>query len=1084
MNNVAIVQISQAQEENFAALKGLIASNAVLTESQTESLVLLEAGMNANDLALSHAIRNVTRDAKSSREAMAAKFVSSISDLGADVRFNLKSVKTLAGTVTDGQSDVETRRRFAIMIQNTIETLKAFPLSPTSTDYEFVPFTRFAGIKGHVEGDELYEKYSYFPMEAIRIVHRGWDISQQSLDETRVYEDTYTLNCKTDDVVGKTAFAYDWEDIISSIGPEDCTPQNDPNIIGGTGVACGCFIERQRFYCDVTNKTVFEHNPDILDNFGTFAALGATNLEGCSAAVEDTSIPETTIRTTPDLYAALYEVCLIGDYDNGYNIQSMVLGSDAVDIDTLHGLACAQPQTGIDDRTTIEKETIVQTLVNDIDTINIVTGFFNTIVLAKDLQYLRDVEWEHNHWGQIPKDVDFVTVPFNDGNDEQGYSTGASKYATIVFTAPTDPLTSQPASYIPVYNFENVRISSSISVTVDGVTTTSTDIQTTDKWSNILVPQMVFFGNPYKIIGSGLTRFVFDVRDPSISRTARQREGDVTYMMIHADEGDPEYVPEERFHDINSWLEENPTERFNAAAATNSLHLHARTIVQDPTVPDGNKFSCVESRVEDGILCQMLEHYRVDAPLDTFEGLDTKLIFTADEFVTQGTIDVPIGEIVINIVSDCLSVLPSLEVSANLFTKRVSLNNPTGSQSEVCVHTYNPNNPLDSECNRYTTVSVPAGSTATLAFPRCTENTTVSNDLEIRQYLLDTDAGCSATTILTQTSCSDAGIVVASGDDEIVSSNIPQVAAIREEAYIIDDIQSVSQAALAEYVSQLALEMHKYNRIFEVATGVDLGTISFVDTSAVLGIANGTLKLAADFREDLQVAASDAFNSTNYVTGYAELQANVDAFQMIIDSIASVISVSIDNLDIQNTILANITAELQILRDEDLQAYTDVLNGVTNILSKIADIGNIERLDPVSFSSPLGKLLASVINGAIDLVEAALDLTDGLFDGLDGFIDGLLDMFLYLAFFGVIGVAAYIGIKILINKCGGKKGYSSLDANAMKEMQRDIRELQVEFGKIRDDLDDLKDSIAELGRTMKQLNITKYKQSFSLAKKV
>ena len=75
-------------------------------------------------------------------------------------------------------------------------------------------------------------------------------------------------------------------------------------------------------------------------------------------------------------------------------------------------------------------------------------------------------------------------------------------------------------------------------------------------------------------------------------------------------------------------------------------------------------------------------------------------------------------------------------------------------------------------------------------------------------------------------------------------------------------------------------------------------------------------------------------------------------------------------------------------------------------------------------------------------------------------------------------------IKILINKCGGKKGYSSLDANAMKEMQRDIRELQVEFGKIRDDLDDLKDSIAELGRTMKQLNITKYKQSFSLAKKV
>jgi hypothetical protein len=645
----AITMIAQEASANFTAMVNALQTSSEVTFSLTDAVLLVTDSMTEIERKISFALVNVTRDAAEARERMAEEMVANLAQVSANSKFNLRAVKTLASIVYDGDNAFPTRRKFALILQQTIKTMASVELSDNSQTYEFKPFTRNAGIQGHQSGDPLFEKYSYLPMDEITIVHRGWDNSQQSLAQTRVYQDKYALNCRTSYVVGKSAFAFNWDDLTDSLAPVGCTPQNNLGL-GTTDTPCDCFIDRTRKYCDVTDPGAFDSNPDLLDDFETFA--GTDSSAWCGPVVDDTGIPEPVIRSIIDLYEALYDMCVIGDYDNGYNIGSAVLGRTAVaNITSLHELDCIQPVDFSPGAlpTTGDKQAIVQKLMSATDgRTNVIKSFADMFILSRpDAIASREVEWEHNHWGQIPSDVKFDTIPFNDGNEGAQYMTGASQYATMCFTAPTDPSTGDPAPYIPVYNFEKVIIKSSISVTIDGVTTETTDIQTTDSWNGLLVPQLVFFGNPYQTIGSGFTRYVFDVRqtDASISRMAREREGSVTYLMIRADTDDPDYMPSDKFHSAESWIAENPSTIFDAGAAINSLHLHARTIVEDPSI--SNKYACVTSRAEDGILCQMLDHYQVEAPNDLVSGSDTRLIFTADEFTTQGTIIIKIFFIVI-----------------------------------------------------------------------------------------------------------------------------------------------------------------------------------------------------------------------------------------------------------------------------------------------------------------------------------------------------------------------------------------------------------------------------------------------------
>ena len=1081
VNSNGLLLLKQEASANFTAMLGVVDGVAELVLSQADELIALESGMTSIEQRIARTISNTTRDATTAREEMATKIIDSISDVSADVRFNLKAIKVLANVITDENSNLDTRRKFAIMLQQTIESMKSIQLDDNSLVYEFQPFSRNAGIGAHQPGDDLYEQYTYFPMDEVTIVHRGWDISQQPLANTRIYQDTYVMNCRTETVVGKTAFAYDWEDMITAVGPPGCIPQNNPTA-GNTTTDCECFIDRTRYYCDVApgagGSDLYDADPTLLDDFVSFGESGTP--AGCTV-VEQDDVPEPIIRDVNDLYAALFEVCVIGDYDNGFNIQSSVLKSGVTDVDSHHTTTCKQPTNGIVDDfwSTTEKQVAVQGLITADDGLNIVESFFDMFVVSKSFQFRRDVEWEHNHWGQIPRDVHFDTIPFNDGNEESQYTTGESQYATMVFTNPIDPATGDPAPYIPIYNFEHVLVESTISVTVNGVTTTTSDIQTTNAYSNLLVPQMTFFGNPYKIIESGLTSYVFDVRqgDDSTSRVAKEREGSVTYMMIRADEDDSEFVPTDKFHDAASWLAENPTTIFDASAATNSLHLHARTIVEDPSVP--NKYQCVNSRAEDGILCQIFDHFRVEAPIDTVPGSDTRIILTADEFVTQGTIDVPVGELIVNVISDCLPTASSLEISTNLFTKRVSFNNPTSSISEVCMHTYNPHNPEDPQCNRYTYVSVPGGSTATLSFPRCSSNTTVSNDLTLKQYLLDTDSGCSEASTQTQTVCNVDGTPIALGSDEIVKSDIPQVSVIREEAYVVNEVTARRLSEALELFGTAMNTQSNLNSIFMAASGVDFSGFANLDTGVTRAMANQSMTLADDLRSDLATIGTTIFNETDYVRDLVGLN---DAFTTTLDDWQDdedqVLS-DIENQEVRNALLNNITSQIADARDADDAGYENVLTQMTDIFQDISDIGDIPRLDIGSIPDGFGKVMGSIVNGVIDLVEEAVDQGKGLFDVFGGVFGGIFDFLVKILIVGSIAFGLF-----KLYQYYKKNDYSEVDADAMKEMQRDIRELQVEFGKIRDDLDKINDSIAELGRTMKQLNVTKYKQSFSLAKRV
>lgn len=1017
-NFAAINQLYQAASANHTYLKDLIAGTSDLIIQQTELALQREDTFTDNLRFLSRVVRNVTRSAAEARDELATDFIDQISDLDADIRFNLQSIKTLATILFDGQSDIETQRVFAGMIQSVITQFQSFKLSDESLDYSFVPFVRNSGTSPLTTDDPQYAKYAYFPMDTVTVISRGWDNSQQTLSNTRIYQDSYTLNCMTEQVVGKTDFAFEWNDIVKRLGPAGCTPQNNVDIINGTGVACDCFIDRKKSHCDVTDDSAYTGDSSVMDTFFSFEEDGIP--AGCTTPVEE-ELDEPVIRTIDDVYEALYDICVTGDYDNGHNLRSGVLRNTWVELESLHENKCVQPLSGIDTRTSVEKGVIIQDILNergDSFGVNVVSSFFHAIVKSRALQPRREGEWESNHFGDIPSDVHFDTVPFSGATPGETYSTGKTHYATICFTAPTDPATALPAPYIPVYSFTNVRTDGYISVTIDGVTTETTG-QTTDEWSKSLPAKMTFIGNPHKIIESGLTSFVYDIRESeaSISRTTNNRKSHVTYLMINADEDDSSFVPTDKFHSLDSWMADNSAAIFDASAATNSLHLHARTIQRDPSVT--NRYTCAESNAEDGILCHLLDHYFLDAPDDTIPGADTKILLTAHEFVTTGSIVVPIGEIVVNIISDCLPTVTSLELSTDLFTKRVSFNNPTSSQSQVCMHTYNPDNPTDPECNKYTIVSVPASSTSFIAFPRCAANTTTPNNLVLKQYLLDTDTGCSATTILTQTTCNAVATQLTSESDEIVASNIPQVSVIRAEAYAVTDVTASRLSESIDLTSEGMFEAYKIIRVLAEYNNIDFDQFTDIDVSKLLDVANKTNILASTLRNQLDAVGKDVFNQTGFVKGFEEDEAAFVLNDIKIEGAIAELEIDFANLQIGLALRRNITAQVTSVMAEVTEATVKAFNTITGALQQLVTAGKYDRLE----GDGLGGIIDAVSfmgNAMLDGLEEINDkILSPLADFLNGwgnFFGGILAWLMQAAAVAVIALVVCFCLPFILKK--------------------------------------------------------------------
>jgi hypothetical protein len=362
------------------------------------------------------------------------------------------------------------------------------------------------------------------------------------------------------------------------------------------------------------------------------------------------------------------------------------------------------------------------------------------------------------------------------------------------------------------------------------------------------------------------------------------------------------------------------------------------------------------------------------------------------------------------------------------------------------MHTYNPNNSEDPECNKYTQVSVPGGSTVTVSFPRCHSNTTRANDLTLKQYLLDTDSGCSATSVQTQTICNIGGTVVALSADEIVKSDIPQASVIRSETYIVNEVLARAVYTSSIQASDIAFEFVKFRDIILAALGgLGITQLTDYDPTTANNLVNETATLASDFIDELNDLGVNTFNLTEYITDSTSVLAGIADLLDSRDEILDRISTQVSSLGIQNAIYANVSAAVAIARAEDTAAYNDVNTRVANLFQDITDIGDLKVGISLDGLSGVGKAFASVFNGIIgpiiDIIEDAIELGKGLFDGIDGFIDGLLDMFFYLLFFGVGAAILYVVVKLTWNKCCGN-GYSKVDANAIKEMQEDIRQLQ------------------------------------------